>query len=286
MPDTDSIPLLLIVFEVGCWFVGLILFWRLLTGRLGSSLPALAPWNVSLESFVIGAIMVIGGALVFPQFPAHLSNDLLGPAAKDGDWWLFVQGSAFQLGMLSGALLAGVYLRFMPGREALIASVPSSATPQAARTANPVLAGTITFLISIPLITGIGLGWKSILALLNFSTSEQSMVDVFRNADDPLLLALMIVLAAVIAPLTEELIFRAGLFRYLRTRVSRPFAMVLPALIFASFHDNLAAFLPLLALGALFAFAYERTGRIAVPIIAHGLFNLHTIVLAMAGVQG
>lgn len=286
MPDPDSIPLLLIVFEVGCWFVGIILFWRLLKGRLGPSLAALAPWHVSLESFVIGAILVIGGALILPQFPAHVSNDLLGPAARDGNWWLLVQGSAFQIGMLLGALLAGLYLRFMPGREALIASVPSAPTPLAPRSTTPVLAGTITFLISVPLITGIGLGWKSILAMLNFSTSEQSMVDVFRNADDPLLLTLMIVLAAVIAPLTEELIFRAGLFRYLRTRVSRPFAMILPALIFASFHDNLAAFLPLLALGALFAFAYERTGHIAVPIIAHALFNLHTIVLAMAGVQG
>jgi membrane protease YdiL (CAAX protease family) len=34
----------------------------------------------------------------------------------------------------------------------------------------------------------------------------------------------------------------------------------------------------------IFSLAYERTGRIAVPIIAHGLFNLNTIILILAGV--
>jgi membrane protease YdiL (CAAX protease family) len=33
-----------------------------------------------------------------------------------------------------------------------------------------------------------------------------------------------------------------------------------------------------------FALAYEQTGRLRVPIIAHALFNLHTILLVMAGV--
>lgn len=285
MPAPDSLPFALIAFEIACWFAGLILLWRLATGRLGPTLPALAPWRISLEGFVVGILLVFLGGAVVPQILYNLSNDALGPAARDGNWWLLARGAAFQLGMLGGALLAGLYLRFIPGSAASVASVPSSTgTRTATPTSSPLLAGTITFLISLPVINGIGLGWKTILALLDFSTPEQSMVDVFRTTDDPALLILMIVLAVVIAPLTEEFIFRAGLFRYLRTRISRPFAMVLPALIFAYFHDNLAAFVPLLALGVVFAFAYERTGRISVPIIAHGLFNLNTIVLAMAGV--
>lgn len=280
----DSIPFALIVFEVGCWLAGLVLLWRFTTGRLGPRQPALAPWCISLEGFVTGALLVIAGGTLLPQIPHNLSNDVLGPAARNSDWWLLVLGAAFQFGMLGGALLAGLYLHFLPGRSSHIASVPSESAGHSSPTRSPVLAGTLTFLISIPLINGIGYGWKTLLTWLNFPTDDQSMVDLFRNADDPTLLVLMIVLAVVVAPVTEELIFRAGLFRYLRTRVTRPFAMILPALIFAYFHDNLGAFVPLLALGVLFAFAYERTGRIAVPIIAHGLFNLNTIVLAMAGV--
>ncbi len=139
-------------------------------------------------------------------------------------------------------------------------------------------------MISLPLIGGIGLAWKTILEFFGHAASEQEMVDLFRNADDPALLGFMIFLAAVIAPVTEELIFRAGIFRYLRTRMPRALAFVLPSLLFAFLHGNVTALVPLFALGVFFAYAYDRTGNIAVPMIAHALFNLNTIVLVMAGV--
>jgi membrane protease YdiL (CAAX protease family) len=40
----------------------------------------------------------------------------------------------------------------------------------------------------------------------------------------------------------------------------------------------------LVALGIIFSLAYERTGRIGTTIIAHGLFNLNTIILILCGV--
>ena len=39
-----------------------------------------------------------------------------------------------------------------------------------------------------------------------------------------------------------------------------------------------------LVLGVVLALAYERTGRISVPIIAHGLFNLNSAIMILAGV--
>ena len=38
-------------------------------------------------------------------------------------------------------------------------------------------------------------------------------------------------------------------------------------------------------LAIVFALAYERTGKILVPMIAHGLFNLNTVLLVFAGVN-
>jgi uncharacterized protein len=286
MPDPSPLPLVIIIVEAGCWLTGLILLWRLIAGHLGPRQTALAPWPVSLEAFFTGVLIVAGCTWLLPQIPAHLGDKILGPAAHDGDWWLIIQGAAFQLGLLGGALLAGLYLRRQV-RRATPPADPRALPPAGPQpTARPVLAGTVTFLISLPLIHGIGLAWKTLLDSLGFPTGEQEMIDLFRSADDPVLLAFMIFLAAVIAPITEELIFRAGLFRYLRTRVSRGFALVIPALLFGLLHGNLTAFLPIFALGLLFSLAYERTGRIAVPMIAHALFNLNTIVLAMAGVTG
>jgi membrane protease YdiL (CAAX protease family) len=47
---------------------------------------------------------------------------------------------------------------------------------------------------------------------------------------------------------------------------------------------GLPSLLPLVVLAAVFCVAYERTGSIVTPIVAHALFNLNMIVLVMTGV--
>jgi membrane protease YdiL (CAAX protease family) len=281
MPDVAAHPpLLVIVIEAVCWLAGMVLCVRLVTGRLGPAQTALPPWRVSLEGFITCALLVAACGFLLPHAVTYLSADVLGPAARDSDWWMMVQGAAFQSGMMAGALL-GAFLLRLRKRPAQTPFLPT-----APKIRQPLLGGVITFLISVPLIGGIGYAWKTLLDFLGHSASEQEMIDLFRNADDPALLGFMIVLAAVIAPVTEELIFRAGLYRYLRTRIPRATAFVVPSLIFAFLHGNLTALVPLFVLGVVFAYAYERTGSIAVPMIAHALFNLNTIVLVMAGVTG
>jgi hypothetical protein len=275
---TDQPPVLLVAFEVCAWLAGLVLLWKLINGRLGASSRPPEEWSVSIEKFFAATLLVALGGFSFPHIATYLGDDMLGPAARDGDWWMIVQGAAFQTGMLCGALLSAFVFR-NPGVAPAPGDNPPAKTP-------PFLAGVITFFIALPVVGGIGFLWKHLVEFLGYPAGEQDMVDLLRNADDPALLVWMVVLAAIIAPVTEELIFRAGLFRYLRTRIPRAYALVLPALLFALLHGNLAAFAPLCALGVLFAVAYERTGNLAVPMIAHALFNLHTIVLVMAGVTG
>lgn len=132
---------------------------------------------------------------------------------------------------------------------------------------------------------GVGFAWKTLLEAAGVSVNEQDMVGLFRNTDDPLLFSLLLILAIVIAPITEELLFRAGLFRYLRTRIPRSLALLAPAFLFAILHGNLVTLAPLLALGMVFSLAYERTGSVVVPIVAHALFNLNTVLLIMAGFE-
>ena len=116
-------------------------------------------------------------------------------------------------------------------------------------------------------------------------------VDMFLRADSRLLLVVLIGLATIVAPVTEELVFRAGLFRYFRTRLPRWLAFLLPAVLFAALHvdnwktlEGFASFAPLVALAVFFSAAYERTGRIGTSIVAHALFNLNTVLLIFAGV--
>jgi hypothetical protein len=145
-------------------------------------------------------------------------------------------------------------------------------------------AGLVTFALALPIITATSLVWQWLLSVAGLPADPQDLIALFAGTKSPLLLTLMILIATVVAPVTEELVFRAGLFRYARTRMPRWLALTLPACLFASLHANLASFAPLAVLGIIFSLAYERTGRIAVPIIAHGLFNLNTIVLILSGI--
>jgi membrane protease YdiL (CAAX protease family) len=150
--------------------------------------------------------------------------------------------------------------------------------------------GTATFLISLPPLLLAAKGSDALLEFFHLPTERQNLVDMFEKADSLWLLTLMIALAIIMAPLSEELVFRAGLFRYLRSRIPHWIALIGSALIFASLHVNWKTFeglnslLPLMVLAIMFSLAYERTGNIGTPIVAHALFNLNTIVLIFSGV--
>ncbi|MFA6286999.1 MAG: CPBP family intramembrane glutamic endopeptidase [Opitutaceae bacterium] len=265
--------------EYSLWAVGAALLWHVqfsAKARAQWAIPSpLAPWTIAPAHFFQMAFCVVACAWSAQFVVSHLSNRALGEAAVDGDLWQLVLGVSLQLG-----LLAGVALTFALPRSIMAAPEQPSPSP---RCPHPFLAAVATCLIALPVITLLGYAWKGGLQLCGFETPDQQMVDIFRQADSPEKLLLLVGLAVVVAPLTEEIIFRAGLFRYLRTRVPRWIALIAPAAVFAMLHSNAVAFVPLFALGVLFSLAYERTGRISVTIMAHGLFNLHTIMLIMAG---
>jgi len=181
-------------------------------------------------------------------------------------------GGGFQFGMLAGI----AFFRLILQRRVL--------TPDAPVTLHPALSGLATFLVSLPVLTVVSAVWQFLLQLCGITAEKQDLIAMFADAKSPGLLAFMISLAIVIAPITEELLFRAGIFRYVRTRLPRWAALLIPSVLFGALHANLASFAPLVALGVVFSLAYARTGRIATTIVAHGLFNLNTIVLIFSGV--
>jgi len=138
------------------------------------------------------------------------------------------------------------------------------------------------FIRALPVILLVGLAASVVLRALGIPVEEQDVVGVFARTDSAAALAGMLVLAVVIAPVTEELVFRAGLFRMLAGRIGRWPAITVSSALFAALHLSWAGFVPLFCLGVIFCFAYARTGNIAVPIIAHGLFNLNNIMWILA----
>ena len=97
----------------------------------------------------------------------------------------------------------------------------------------------------------------------------------------PLVLALTLLLACVVGPVAEEVLFRGVLFAALRSRTSRLWAMVASGSLFAVVHTNPVGFVPILLLGCVLADLYERTGSLLASIAVHILHNTLLIGLGL-----
>lgn len=266
------------LFELSLLLLGLVLLWRLVLSPAAraearNAPPALPAWRVSLSDFLLYAFVIVGCGLL-ASFAASL---LTAPLKCSPDTATIVGSAAFQLGLLIGPALVPLAL----GHPALRPPFGGGAIRQ----------GLVTFLITLPVVTVANVAWLGLLKAAGLPAEQQDLLRMFTEAESTGLLVLMIALATLVAPVSEELLFRATIFRYLRTRLPRWIALLLPGTIFAALHvnwltlDGLPSLMPLITLAVVFSLAYERTGRIAVVIVAHAIFNLHTIVLLFAGVQ-
>lgn len=226
---------------------------------------AMPAWQITVPDFFLFLFCVFIGGVAAQTVASMLVN----PREVETALSIVVHGGAFHAGMLAGVVVFRGVLKREPRR--------SNAA------ANRIPQGFATLLIALPVLAATGLIWQTIMNAFGVELQEQDLIGIFAETKSPVLLGCMIFLAIVVAPVTEELIFRAGIFRYLRTRLPRWAALLVPGLLFAALHGNLASFAPLTMLGIIFSLAYERTGSITVPMIAHGLFNLNTIVLILSG---
>jgi membrane protease YdiL (CAAX protease family) len=114
-----------------------------------------------------------------------------------------------------------------------------------------------------------------ILEVIGAGAPEQE--DIETLFDDNAVLPLVFIALVIMAPLSEEVFFRAFVFPGLVRPIGLVPAMVVSGLIFGMFHvtglSSLGLVLPFGAIGAMFAWLYYRTGSIWSSIIAHALFN-------------
>jgi membrane protease YdiL (CAAX protease family) len=85
---------------------------------------------------------------------------------------------------------------------------------------------------------------------------------------------ILIVVAIVGAPLTEEMAFRGVMLNALLARWGAPVAVGGSALAFAMMHLSIINFIPLVCVGVIFALCYRWTGNLWTSITAHALFNM------------
>ena len=104
-------------------------------------------------------------------------------------------------------------------------------------------------------------------------SSRQEIVDLFNSSRTIEQRVMIIVLAVVVAPISEEFIFRFFIYGVVRRYFGIAVGLVFNALLFAAAHTHLPSAAPLFVLGGCFTLAYEWSGSILVCMAMHSLFN-------------
>ncbi len=116
-----------------------------------------------------------------------------------------------------------------------------------------------------------GLGSESQPMVEFFNSSQTSVSDRW----------LLVFTAVVVAPLTEETIFRGYFYGVIRRYGGRWPAILLSAALFAAIHAYLPAFAPLAILAVALTLVYEFTGSLWAPMLMHACFNATTLVISL-----
>ena len=136
-----------------------------------------------------------------------------------------------------------------------------------------VKAGLSLLLAALPLVF---LGTLLVQWLLGEEPEPQEVVKYFSRAAEHSQwgrVVLAATLGVLVAPATEEFLFRGYFYGVLRRYLGVLPALILTSALFALIHLSLPSFLPLFVLAGCLTLAYEATGSLWTPMLMHSLFN-------------
>jgi len=212
-----------VAFEIAIHAAGLALFLWLVFSRRARAMPKslLPEWNIPAVDFgiflcsgLMGAAVAnaVAGSILHWVHPTIDASVVAASAAMEG---------GFLLGMLC---FHAVYRR--AGRDA----------PAATRIGAGLRGGFLTFLVAMPFVTGINLCWGQFLTRMGLPDEKQELVSILENTHSVVLQGLFVLVATLLVPAAEEVLFRGGLFRYLRTRIPRWAAVASTSVVFGALH--------------------------------------------------
>ena len=245
---------------------------RFLPGQDRSEPPL---WS-GLDVF-LGIVLFIFGQLIFPVLIAQLAgSDALSTGAE---LLLSSIGSTMLLVLFIVSRVGGKLAQ--PYQTLGLARTPLS------NLAMTLLVYAVAF---IPLVFLSSL-WQ-ILLRVSFSMEfpAQEAVEVFRSAArarDWMSLGMLGFVAVVLAPVSEELLFRGLLYGWIRARWGPWLGALLCGGLFALVHFSVSSFGPLCALGMLLCAIVEKTRSLYPAMFFHAVFNfVSTSVLILGSLAG
>ena len=151
------------------------------------------------------------------------------------------------------------------------------------RGSRAVLAGIVAGAAILPVAIVLGQLSSLLMASVDVEPVSQVSVRTLQTATSLPLKLYFGVVAVLMAPVAEELLFRGVLYPTIKQRGYPRLALWGTSLLFAATHANVMTFVPLTVLALVLVRLYEHTGNLLAPITAHSLFNLANFVWLLVG---
>ena len=167
-------------------------------------------------------------------------------------------------------LVLGVFgvIGFQKHSAVSLFGLEASRFPKAAGTGLLWLAATYPLILAMQ--------WF-VQAVFGESDGAQEIVRYFLKHPDPRHRIAVIVMAVIVAPVAEEVLFRGYLYGVIRRFGGRLPALLTSSLLFAAIHVHLPSMAGLGLLAVILCLLYERTGSLWATITMHATFNATTI---------
>ena len=228
------------------------------------------PWNPE-------SLLWLGCALMLALAPG---------AAVAG---LFEDGSIAQMAanvaVLPVAILVGVTVWFQVNRRFYQTPISLAAAFGFNRrnTGRCLLLGLGTGFGLVGIAMALALSTSLLIQALGDQAEPQKLVTLIAEEaakpDQTGTLVFFVVMAAVVAPVVEEILFRGILYPAIKQIGYPRIAAIGTAILFALFHVNLLTFASLTAVALGLIALYEFTDNLLAPIVAHAVFNASNLTM-------
>ena len=237
---------------------------------LGPAVLTHKPWNPE-------SLLWLGCALMLALAPG---------AAVAG---LFEDGSIAQMAanvtVLPVAILVGVTVWFQVNRSFYQTPISLAAAFGFNRrnTGRCLLLGLVTGFGLVVIAMALALSTSLLIQALGDQAEPQKLVTLIAEEaakpDQTGALVFFVVMAAVVAPVVEEILFRGILYPAIKQIGYPRIAAIGTAILFALFHVNLLTFASLTAVALGLIALYEFTDNLLAPIVAHAVFNASNLTM-------
>ena len=135
----------------------------------------------------------------------------------------------------------------------------------------------LTYLAVLPVFTAAAHAWQYIGESFGYEYEVPPIISFLLETDSIISIVIVAVSAVIVAPIAEEVFFRAFTYSALRRRFGVFPSVIVTSVYFALIHADFFSYLPIFILGIALTYLYERRQSIVAPVALHFFHNARVI---------